>query len=384
MRYFLIAGEASGDLHAAHLITALRQRDAAAEFCLIGGDLMGKAAGVTPVLHYRDLAFMGFIPVLLHLPTILRGMRRCKAAIRDFRPDRLILVDYPGFNLSIAKYVHAQRLCPVCYYISPKIWAWKEYRIRALRRDVDCLLSILPFEVEWFGQRHGYAVQYVGNPTLDEVTAFRTDYAEERSDFVARHGGDTRKPVVALLAGSRSHEIARNLPLMLDAVAAVGSGCNVFIAGAPGTSAEVYAPYVAAHPEVRVVHGETFALLSHATAALVTSGTATLETALFGVPQVVCYATALPHLLRWARRHVLSVQHISLVNLIAGREVVPELVAADCTRGRIAAALSPLLADTAVRRAQLEGYGEMRRRLGAVGAPAVAAQHIIACSQRQA
>ena len=211
MKYYLIAGEASGDLHASRLIAALRQTDAQAEFRCFGGDLMA-AEGATLVKHYRELAYMGFIPVLLHLRTILRNMRQCKEDIAAWHPDVVILVDYPGFNLSIAKYVKAQGICPVYYYISPKIWAWKEYRIKQIRRDVDELFSILPFEVPFFEEKHHYPIHYVGNPTKNEVEEYLSTHPRPS-------GTGDHKPVIALLAGSRKQEIKDNLPAMLSATA---------------------------------------------------------------------------------------------------------------------------------------------------------------------
>ena len=225
MRYYLIAGEASGDLHASRLIHALRQEDAQAEFRCFGGDLMA-AEGATVVKHYRELAYMGFVPVLLHLRTILGNMRQCKEDITAWRPDAVILVDYPGFNLSIAKYVKEQAICPVYYYISPKIWAWKEYRIKQIRRDVDELFSILPFEVPFFEEKHHYPIHYVGNPTKTEVEEFLQSEKRERKEAASL-------PVIALLAGSRKQEIKDNLPAMLSAVKGLETAYRIVVAGAP-------------------------------------------------------------------------------------------------------------------------------------------------------
>ena len=209
MKYYLIAGEASGDLHASHLMLALKQQDPQADFRFFGGDLMTAVGGIR-VKHYRELAYMGFIPVLLHLRTILRNMRMCKQDISQWKPDVVILVDYPGFNLKIAQYVRANRICPVYYYISPKIWAWKEYRIKNIKRDVDELFSILPFEVEFFEQKHHYPIHYVGNPTAQEVREFLENLKKSES---------SGKPIIALLAGSRKQEIKDNLPAMIQATA---------------------------------------------------------------------------------------------------------------------------------------------------------------------
>lgn len=385
MRYFLIAGEASGDLHAAHLIRALKARDADAEFRGVGGDLMA-AEGMELMRHYRDLAYMGFVDVALHLPAILKAMRSCRSAIASYRPDCLILVDYPGFNLKIAKWVRERSICPIYYYIAPKIWAWKEGRIRALRRDIDHILSILPFEVDYFRDRHDYVVDYVGNPSYDEIEMFRVSYGETRSEFCTRRGWGDRREIIAVLPGSRRAEIADNLPRMLAAAAQVADSDRhrVVVAGAPGIADEIYARYLpppAAGISVDVVRDETYALLSHAAAALVTSGTATLETALFGVPQVVCYNLRGGAFTRFLRPYFLKCPYISLVNLIADREVVPELIADHTRPVHIAAHLAPLLSDSEARRAQLDGYARMRARLGTTGAPNHAAERIRAWLQ---
>ena len=283
MKYYLIAGEASGDLHASNLMKALKREDPDAEFRYFGGDLMA-ACGGTLVKHYRDMAYMGFIPVLMNLDKVLANMRLCKQDIAAWRPDVVILVDYPGFNLKIAKYVKTHLNIPVYYYISPKIWAWKEWRVKSIRRYVDRLYSILPFEVDFYA-RHHYAVEYVGNPTVDELAA-RPQADETFDDFVTECGLE-RKPIIALLAGSRVSEIKDNLPMMIEAAEAYPE-YQLVVAGAPGIAPELYAPYVQGH-RVKVVQGKTYRLLQQSRAALVTSGTATLETALLRVPQVVCY-----------------------------------------------------------------------------------------------
>lgn len=373
MRYYLIVGEASGDLHASHLMAALRREDPQAEFRFFGGDLMAAAGGCVPVKHYRDLAYMGFIPVLLHLRTIFANMAFCKRDIVEWQPDALILVDYPGFNLSIAKYIHARTRIPVYYYIAPKIWAWKEYRIKNIKRDVDKLFSILPFEVDFFEGKHRYPIHYVGNPTLDEVAAFRASYKETRQSFFERNGLQA-KPVIALLAGSRKQEIKDNLPDMIRAASSFG-GYQLVLAGAPGIDADYYRAYIG-DAEVKIVFGQTYELLSHADAALVTSGTATLETALFRVPQVVCYHTPIGRVIAFLKRYVLKVKYISLVNLIAGREVVRELVADTMTVAQIKAELGRILTDESWRREMLAGYDDVGRRLGEPGAPARTAQLI--------
>jgi len=358
MKYYLIAGEASGDLHASRLMAELKREDPEAEFRFYGGNEMA-AQGGTLVKHYRELAYMGFIPVLLHLPTILKNMRQAKDDIRTWQPDAVILVDYPGFNLSIAKYVHKLGLCPVYYYIAPKIWAWKEYRIKRIKRDVDELFSILPFEVEFFEQKHHYPIHYVGNPTAEEVKTFKETMG----------GRERPSKRIALLCGSRRQEIKNNLPAMLRVADRLTDGYEAVVAGAPGIEADYYRQFTTGH-RASIVFGQTYQLLSEAHAALVTSGTATLETALFGVPQVVCYKTVLPRLLGWLRKKVLKVKYVSLVNLIADREVVRELVADTFTEANIERELSVLLpVGSAARQLMAEGYAEVARRLGNDSAP---------------
>ena len=365
MKYYLIAGEASGDLHASHLMQSLRQQDAKAEFRFFGGDLMA-AVGGTRVKHYRELAYMGFVPVLLHLPTILRNMKMCKQDIAQWRPDAVILVDYPGFNLDIAKFVKASGICPVYYYISPKIWAWKEYRIKNIKRDVDELFSILPFEVDFFEGKHHYPIHYVGNPTASEVRS-----------YLRENGTAPKRQVIALLAGSRKQEIKDNLPAMIAATSHLAGRYDLVLAGAPGSSPDYYASFLEGSA-VRLVVNETFPLLSQATAALVTSGTATLETCLFGVPQVVCYKTPLPRLIGFLKRHVIKVRYVSLVNLIADREIVPELVAETFTVENIRRELEAVLPGGSRREAMLAGYREVHRLLGEDDAPDRAASLMIA------
>lgn len=373
MKYFLIAGEASGDLHAAALIRALHENDSDAQFRCFGGDEM-QAAGATLLCHYRELAYMGFIPVLLHLRTILRGMRRCREAIAAWRPDVVILVDYPGFNLKIARYVHRTALCPCVYYISPKIWAWKEHRIHALRENVDLLLSILPFEPQYFLQHHNYGVTYVGNPTLDEVETFRAAHPA----LVTA----PRERLIAILPGSRRQEITDNLALMLQAATPYAAqGYRVSIAAAPAMPDALYQKIIARSncptAQIDLTRGETYALLSRAEAALVTCGTATLETALFNTPQVVCYYTACARLVGLLRKAFLRVPFVSLVNLIAEREVVAELVAETLTPATLARELRAILPGGSRRERQLQGYAEVRARLGETGAPHHAAKRIL-------
>jgi lipid-A-disaccharide synthase len=377
MKYYLIAGEASGDLHAFNLLRALRQADAEAEARGIGGDLMA-AAGCELVHHYRDMAYMGFIPVLLHLRTIFRRMAECQRDIVDWRPDVVILVDYPGFNLKIAEFVKAKTRIPVFYYISPKIWAWKEYRIRNIRRDVDELFSILPFEREFFAGHH-YPIHYVGNPCVDAVRAYQRTHPADRAAFAAGNSLDADRPIIALLAGSRKQEIKDNLTRMMEAAEPYRGTHQLVVAGAPGIPQDFYAPYInKVGTGAHIVYGRTYDLLTYADVALVTSGTATLETALFRVPQVVCYYTALGKLVSLLRRHILKVKFISLVNLVAGREVVKELVADGMTVPRIREELARIIDPTGEGRKQmLEGYDEMIRILGPEGASERAAREMV-------
>ena len=366
MKYYLIAGEASGDLHASHLMQALKQKDPLAEFRFFGGDLM-TAVGGTRVKHYRELAYMGFVPVLLHLRTILRNMKMCKQDISQWKPDVVILVDYPGFNLKIAQYVKANRICPVYYYISPKIWAWKEYRIKNIKRDVDELFSILPFEVDFFEKKHHYPIHYVGNPTAQEVREFLESSKKSES---------SGKPIIALLAGSRKQEIKDNLPAMIQATVHLTGRYDIVLAGAPSIEPDYYAHFLEGSA-VRLVMNETYPLLAQATAALVTSGTATLETCMFRVPQVVCYETPLPQLIGFLKRHILNVKYVSLVNLIANREVVRELVAETFSVDNIRRELEAILPNGAKRQQMLSDYEEVHRLLGESKAADEAARQMI-------
>ena len=367
MKYYLIVGEASGDLHASCLMHSLKEKDHDAEFRFFGGDLMA-AEGGTIVRHYRELAYMGFIPVLLHLPTILKNMKMCKRDIVEWRPDVVILVDYPGFNLKIAKFLKQKTSIPVFYYISPKIWAWKEYRIKNIKRDVDHLFSILPFEVPFFEVKHHYPIHYVGNPTADEVRRFKASYDGRFPTF--------SKPVIAILAGSRLHEIKDNLPVMLRATDHLADRFQLVVAGAPSVPHDYYLQFFG-NRKVEIVYDQTYPLLMNAHAALVTSGPATLETALFDVPQVVCYATPLPRLISVLRRILLKVKYVSLVNLIADSEVVKELVAADYSEENVRREIDAIIADGPQRNAMKEGYAEVWRRLGKESAPDNAARQIV-------
>ena len=382
MKYYLIAGEASGDLHASHLMAALREQDPQAEFRGIGGDLM-QTEGATLVHHYRDLAYMGIIPVLMHLRTILGGMRQCQRDIVRWQPDALILVDYPGFNLRVAKFVHTHTNIPVLYYISPKIWAWKEHRIRDIRSYVDMMLSILPFEVDFYEGKHHYPIHYVGNPTVDEVDAYLHSHPADSALFRQSNGLDSR-PVIALLAGSRKQEIRDNLPRMVAATLPLTGTYQMVVAAAPGIDDSYYHEVLAtqyhrltAERHLTLVRDQTYRLLQHSEAALVTSGTATLETALLGVPQVVCYYMWAGRMASLARKLILKIPHISLVNLVAGEEVVPELVAEQMNVPNVEQHLRSILPGGQARQAQLDGYARMTERLGQPGAPSHAAALIV-------
>ena len=386
MKYYLLVGEASGDLHAAELMKALRQCDAEAQFRFFGGDKM-QAVGGTCVKHYRELAYMGFVPVLLHLRTIFRNMAQCKRDIVAWHPDVVILVDYPGFNLSIAKFLKRHTTIPAYYYISPKIWAWKEWRIKAIRRDVAELFSILPFEVDFYERKHHFPIHYVGNPTVEEVATYRKAHHVTAEAFAAQHKLTPNKPIIALLAGSRKQEIKDNLPAMMQAAASFADCCQMVLACAPAIEARYYDEVIAcvAVPNGMVLHrieNATYDLLQHATAALVTSGTATLETALFGVPQVVCYKTPVPRLIRWAFTHILSCNYISLVNLIADKEIVAELFADRFSVEQITAELAQILPGGANRSEMLAGYGLVEERLGEERAAQNAARQMIVLLQR--
>lgn len=372
MKYYLIVGEASGDLHASNLMKALVAEDPEAEFRFFGGDLM-TAVGGTCVKHYRELAYMGFIPVLLHLRTIFSNMDRCKHDIEAWKPDVLILVDYPGFNLKIAAYIKKHTQIPIYYYISPKIWAWKEYRIKNIRRDVDKLFSILPFEVDFF-RGHHYPVDYVGNPCVDAVDSFLRTNTETKEQFCQRLNLESSRPVIALLAGSRKQEIKDNLSRMMEASRSFPQ-YQFVIAGAPGIAPEFYSHYLT--DGAKIVFGETYRLLRHSEAALVTSGTATLETALFRVPQVVCYYTAAGKLVSFLRRHILKVKYISLVNLVSGSEVVTELVADGMTVDNIRRELSAIIEGGSRRMQMLSGYDRMIQILGTPGASERAAKLMV-------
>lgn len=373
MKYFLVAGEASGDLHGSNLMAALKEQDPNAEFCFLGGDLM-QAQGGKLVKHYREMAFMGFIPVLMNLHTILRNMKMCRKEIIKFQPDVLILIDYPGFNLKIAKYIKTHTQIPVYYYISPKVWAWKEYRVKSFKKYVDEMLSILPFEVGFY-KKHNYHIDYVGNPVVDAVANFKRENRNDlKYSFIIENKLES-KPIIALLAGSRQQEIKDNLPAMLESIEHF-KDYQVVIAGAPGIEPKYYNKYIG-NKNCKIVFGQTYRLLEYAEVALVTSGTATLETALFRVPQVVCYKTPIPKVVYWVFKNILHTKYISLVNLIADRVVVQELFSKFFSVSSIRNEVDKLLNDSLYRNKMMEDYDEIIDILGKPGASSRAANIIV-------
>lgn len=369
MRYFLIAGEASGDLHASRLIAQLKERDDAAEFRFLGGDMMAAAAGVAPVIDYRQMAFMGFSAVISHLPTVMRNLKTAREELKAFRPDCLILIDYPSFNLKVAK-TAKQLGIKVFYYISPKVWAWKEHRVRTIKKLVDRMFTIFPFETEFYKTRHDYDVTYVGNPSVSEIDKAVAE-APSREDFLAAHRYKNR-PIVALLPGSRLSEIRNNLSVMCLALKQFPQ-YQPIVAAAPGIDDEVYAAY----PNLRIVRDETITLLKHSRAALVTSGTATLEAALVGTPQVACYRANGSRLSYEIMKRLLKVKYVTLPNLIADRQVIDELLLHFCTADNIAASLAAILPEREARETMLNGYADIRRALGEGDAAARAADEMV-------
>ncbi|SEA75144.1 lipid-A-disaccharide synthase [Pedobacter hartonius] len=356
MKYYLVAGEASGDLHGANLIKALREQDAEAEFRYFGGDKM-KAEGGTLVKHYAEMAFMGFTEVIFNLRTVLRNMKACKEDVEAYAPDVLILIDFPGFNLKIAAFAKQQNI-RVCYYISPKVWAWNQKRVLKIKKVVDKMFCILPFEVDFY-KKWGMKVDYVGNPLLDEKAAFVPD-----GDFRLKNGLN-EVDIIALLPGSRRQEIERLLPEMLSVIEHFPEQQFV-VAAAPTFPAAYYQQFIAAK-NVKLVFGQTYDLLHVATAAIVASGTATLETALFKVPQVVVYKGGTISIA--IGRMVIRVRFISLVNLIMDREVVRELIQNDCNTENLSASLQDLISGPE-RERMMEDYLELARLMGKPGASA--------------
>ncbi len=361
MRYYLIAGEASGDLHGSNLIKQIRAQDNEADLRCWGGDRM-EDAGAVLVKHYRELAFMGFVEVITHLPEILKNIGFCKKDILGYKPDVLVLIDYPGFNLRIAAWAKQQGI-KVAYYISPQVWAWKENRVKKIKRDVDKMLVILPFEEEFY-KKWDYKVTYVGHPLIEVVAAEKKIPVDKPL---------TTKPIIALLPGSRAQEIKLKLPVMLQMVPHFPE-YEFIIARAPSLTDELYKDIIAGR-DVKVVQGGTYNLLKQSAAALVTSGTATLETALFGVPEVVCYkGNALSF---WLATKLVKVKYISLVNLIMDKLVIKELIQDDLNERNLKEALEQLLKDDACRTALKNDYAELWHKLGDSFASQQAAREII-------
>lgn len=349
MRYFIIAGEASGDIHGSALIDAIKDNDQEASFDFLGGDLMARSAGHEPLIHYRDMAFMGFIEVIKHLGSILGFMKQAKKAMTDKRPDALILIDYPSFNLKMAKWAKSRGI-PVFYFISPKVWAWKEWRVKDIKRYVDRMFSILPFETDFY-RKHDYEVEYVGNPTVKEIASFKEQLS---GDFFSINNFDPEKPIIALVPGSRKKEIRDNLPTMLEAVKR-HSDCQVAIAAAPSIDNELYSQLMQGN-NIPVLRDQTFELVYHAKVALVTSGTATLETALLNTPQVACFRMNGSKRVYRFYRKLIKGKYVTLPNLIADAPIIPELLLHMCNTDTVDSWLSKLLENTNERLAMLNGY----------------------------
>ena len=358
MKYYIIAGEASGDLHGANLIASLKKKDPRAKIRAWGGNLM-KKQGATLVKHYRDLAFMGFVEVLLHLRTILRNLRFCKRDIMRFKPDAIILIDYPGFNMKIAKFAHKHGI-KVYYYISPQVWAWKKRRVHTIKEVVDKMLVILPFEKDFYDE-YRVDAHFVGHPLLDELSKVR--YIN-KNNFVRQNKLNSKKEIIALLPGSRKQEVGRMLEVMLKVVGKFPE--YQFVIGCAPSLPEEYYRSLIGNENVQLVFNKTYQLLQVASAALVTSGTATLETALFYVPEVVCYkGNKISYLIA---KNLIKVKYISLVNLIMDKPVVKELIQNDLTPENVEAELKLLLTNHKVQRQLLDDYEDLRYKLGNAGA----------------
>ncbi len=359
LKFYIVAGEASGDLHGAHLIQEIKKTCPQATFRCWGGDKMQKE-GATLVKHISELAFMGFVEVLFNLRTIFKNLRLCKQDILHYRPDALLLIDYPGFNLRIATWAKANGI-KVHYYISPQIWAWKQSRVHKIKASIDHMYVILPFEKEFY-KRFDYEVEYVGNPLVDVIQE-HFHAARTKEVFFSENKLDTNKKIIALLPGSRKQEIRVKLPIMLDAMNN-GSNYQLVVAGAPSLEKSFYSPFI--RENVQIVYGQTYDLLHFAEAAIVTSGTATLETAIIGCPQVVCYKGSFFSYL--IARMLIKVNYISLVNLIMNKELVKELIQQDCNATRIKEELDALLNNQSNRERLLSEYKELKILLGQGGA----------------
>jgi len=362
VKYYILAGEASGDLHGSHLIKALREVDPKAKIRCWGGDLM-EQAGATLVKHYRDLAFMGFWEVILHLKTILHNLRFCKQDIAHFNPDRIVYIDYPGFNLRVAQWAH-QRGFKNHYYISPQVWAWKESRVKQMKKNLDALYVILPFEQPYFENNHQLKAHFVGHPLRDALASLEKD-----TDFLSRNELEDDRPLLALLPGSRKQEIKKMLPLFLSVLPHF-SDHQFVVAGAPSIPLSFYEK-ILKNTNVKLVQDETYSLLQHAQAALVTSGTATLETALFGVPQMVCYKSSF--ITYFIGKQLVKLKYISLVNLILNKKAVVELIQQQCTTKKIVETLDAILSPSGKNEIK-KNYQQLERLLGPPGASKKLAQ----------
>lgn len=366
MKYYIIAGEASGDLHGANLMKALYKEDSSADIRFWGGDLMQNVGGVL-VKHYRELAFMGFVEVLFHLKTILNNIKICKKDISEFQPDVIVFIDYPGFNLRIAKWAKAEGF-KTHYYISPQIWAWKESRITEIKRDVDKMYVILPFEKDFYEKKHHYPVEFVGHPLIDAIH----NHPAMDSGVFRKENQLIDKPIIAILPGSRKQEITKMLSVMLSVIHDFPD-YQFVIAGAPSQEFSFYEGFIT-NENIKFVSNKTYDLLSNATAALVTSGTATLETALFKVPEVVCYKGS--SISYQIAKRIITLKYISLVNLIMDEEVVTELIQGDCNTKRIREELKKIL-DSNYRQNLLEKYEVLEEKLGGIGASEKTARLIV-------
>lgn len=371
MKYMIVAGEASGDLHASRLIEEIKVADKESEFRFLGGDLMARAVGHDPEIHIEKMNVMGFSAVIRALPTVLHNLRLAKAVIRDFRPDILVLVDYPSFNLKLAAYAHKLGI-RVDWLIAPKVWAWKEWRIPKLKKYLSNLYSILPFETAYF-KRHGMDVKYVGNPTVKEIEQ-SLGHIPPKKHFLERQGISDTRPIIAILPGSRKAEIRNNLPLMIEAAKRFPD-YQYIIAAAPSVPEKFYRA-TALDSGLQLAFGATHTLLKYSSAAIVTSGTATLETAVIGTPQVVCYRGNGSRLTYNIMKKILKVKYVSLPNLIVANSIVPELLLHNCTPDRIARELAPLLQASPQRDWQLSGYRNMKKRLGTTDASKITAEYI--------
>lgn len=368
-KLYIISGEASGDLHGSNLIKALKNESSQLDFRFWGGDLMQEELAKKPVKHIKELAFMGFVEVLMNISTIFKNIKFCKEDILAYKPDALILIDYPGFNLRIAEWAKSQGI-KVYYYISPQVWAWKQSRVHKIKRFVDHMFVILPFEKEFY-QKFNFEVEFVGHPLLDAIEKYKENSLNEK-DFRAKYELSS-KPIIAILPGSRKQEIKAKLPIMLDSVKDF-SNYEIIVAGAPSLDIDFYSPFFSAS-NVKIIHGKTYDILSLAEAAIVTSGTATLETALFEIPEVVCYkASSISYSIA---KRLVKIKYISLVNLIMDREVVKELIQHECNASAIKKELSSLIVGGKKRAEVLKNYKILKEKLGSGGASKKVAQSLL-------